>query len=396
MIHFAAAVSTSYGAVDSAKEAAGRARASLGDATPALVVCFASPEYDDFAGIPAALEAELGCLPLAGGTSGGAVFDADGVAPRGVLVVLMGGDGVRATTATAPLRSADLFDVVPAGSRLLAEADRAASDGFEEALCLAFAPGVRVDGEAFVAAVRKGTGARMQLAGGLTGDDFTFDRTRVFADGEARDDRAVLAGVFTRSNAGVAARHGLRPVGPRRLVTRTDGPWLLELDGRRALDAWVTDVRALDGRPPAGGQDLLVYLANHYPLGVDVPSLIEPIVRAPMALREGGAVLLAAAMPEGTRVRTMRASAREMLEAGRGAAEVARARVGAATSGALVFACSGRLAALAGRFAEEPEGISRALEAPVAGVCVFGEIARAHREVDAFHNTTAVVVALPR
>lgn len=70
-------------------------------------------------------------------------------------------------------------------------------------------------------------------------------------------------------------------------------------------------------------------------------------------------------------------------------------RVGGRASGVLLLPCSGRLAALGDRFREEPEGVARTLEAPIAGACVFGEIARAHREVDAFHNTTAVVVAWP-
>jgi hypothetical protein len=395
MVRFGAAVSTARDTADAVREAAERARASMGSAMPRLAVVFASPAYDRLDAVPRLVETALGAVPLVGGTSGGAVFDEGGVARRGILVALVGGDGVRAAAVTAPTRSPELIDVVPAGARLLAAADRAAQEGLGEALCLAFAPAVHVDGEALVAAVRKGAGPRMQLAGALVGDDFTFDRPRVFADGGARPDRVALAAIFTTAPAGLVARHGWRSLGPTRVVTRSDGAWLLEVDGRRALDAWLADVRAADGNPPAENSALLVYLANHYALGVEAPALVEPVVRAPMALREDGGVRLAAGIAEGTRVRVMRASARDMLEASRAAAEIARERAGGATGGALVFSCSGRLAALGDRFGEEPAGIARALDAPVAGACVFGEIARAHREVDAFHNTTAVVVAWP-
>jgi hypothetical protein len=396
MIRFAAAVSTAHDSVEAAREAAGRARASMGSAMPRLAVVFASPAYDGLDGLPRVLEAELGSVPLVGGTSGGAVFDVHGVAPRGVLVALLGGDGVRAATFSAPSGSPELIDVVPAGASLLAEADRAAHEGLSEALCLAFAPAQCVDGEALVAAVRKGAGPRMQLAGALVGDDFTFDRACVFTDGGARPDRVVLAGVFTKTRAGVAAQHGWRAVGPSHVVTRSDGAWLYEVDGRRALDVWLEEVRAADGNPPADHRERLVYLANHYSLGIETPTLVEPIVRSPLAERDDGAVRLAAGIAEGTRVRVMRGSTRDMLDASRRAAEVARERAGGTTSGALVFSCSGRLSALSDRFAEEPAGIARSLDAPVAGACVFGEIARAHREIDAFHNTTAVVVACPR
>src|ERR1700716_1898019 len=98
MIAFAAAVSTSSTAAGAASEAAARARATIDAATPVLAIVFASPSYEGLDSVPAALDKELGCLPIAGGTAGGAVFDARGVAKRGIMVALLGGDGVRAAT----------------------------------------------------------------------------------------------------------------------------------------------------------------------------------------------------------------------------------------------------------------------------------------------------------
>ena len=259
MIAFAAALGFSPRAADAAGEAASRALVKLGGASPVLAVVFGSVSYDDLDSVPAAIEKELGGIALVGGTAGGAVFDEGVVSTRGVLVALLGGDPIRVTTATAAIASPELFDVVPAGARLLADADDAAKNGFEEPLCIAFAPASRVDGDAFVAAVRKGTGARMQLAGALTGDDCTFDRSRVFAEGGARDDRVVMAGVFTKRPVGIAARHGWRPAGPLRVVTSSDGAWLVRIDGRRAVDAWVGDVRAAGARPPAGGRGSSIF-----------------------------------------------------------------------------------------------------------------------------------------
>lgn len=394
MVRFAAAVSARPGARDGAREACARARRELGDAAPALALAFASPAYGRLDEVAEAVEAELGPVALAGGTAGGGLFDAHGVQRSGVLVALVGGD-VRVATATAPIASPDLVAVVPAAAQILAAADRAARDGLEDALCLAFAPAVRVDGEALVAALRKGTGARMQLAGALTGDDLTFDRAQVLADGRGHADRVVLAGLFTRTPVGVAARHGWRPVGPAHEVTRCDGPWLLEVDGRPALDVWLADARAADARPPADRGALVGWLADHFTLGLALPSLCEPLVRTPMALRDDGAVQLAASITEGATVHVMRASAREMLDASRAAAAASLERAGGRCTGGLVLACTGRLQALGDRFDEDASGVARVLGAPVAGVCVYGEIARAHREVDAFHNATAVVCAWP-
>lgn len=394
MVRFGAAISTSSGAAQAAREAAALARRRLGHSRIALALTFASASYEDLGEVPRAAAPELGGAPLLGGTSGGAVFDDQGVARRGVLVVLVGGDDVRATVASTGSSSAELLEAVPVASRILAEADAAARAGFEEALCLAFAPGVQVDGDALVAAVRKGTAARMQLAGGLTGDDFTFDRARVFAEGEAHPDRVVLAGLFTRARVGIGTRHGLQPVGPSRRASGTDGPWMLALDGRPAIEVWTEDVRAAGGLPPAELQARKAYIASHFPLGIEVPTLPEPVVRVPLQVREDGAVRVGV-LGEGARVRVMRATVPGMLDASGVAADLARERLDDRPCGGLAFACVGRLAVIGERFGEEPRSVARVLRAPIAGVCVYGEIARAHREVDAFHNQAAVVVALP-
>jgi hypothetical protein len=265
-----------------------------------------------------------------------------------------------------------------------------------------FAPGISadgqtVDGEALVAAVRKGAGARAQLAGALTGDDLTFDRPRVFFGDELRDDCVVVTGLFTNTPVGIAARHGWAAVGPTRTVTRADGIHLCELDGRAALDVWLEDARRAGATPPLDKKDLALYLANHYEIGVAhehaTDDKRELVARAPFGFRADGAIELSASIPDGTHVRVLHASRGDLLRASSEAATSAVLRAGSPVSGALVLACTGRLAALGDAFAQEPAGIRLALGAPIGGACVFGEIARNVRDTDAFFNTTAVVVA---
>jgi len=393
VIAFATAVATCAGAAEAAREAARRAVESLGTA-PALTMAFTS-SYDDVGDVPAALRCEVCAGPIVGGSVAGAIFAGGEVSEQGVLVCVLGGEGVRASTVEAPVGGSDSLEVVPAAAQVHDEADRAAAAGFGEALCLAFCPGVRVDGETFAAAIRKGTGARIQLAGALTGDDAGPTAPVIFAGDRVHTDRVVLSGIFTRTSAGVVARHGCRAVGPARVVTRSDGPWLMELDGLPALDVWLADARDAGFRPSSGGEPLHVQLAHRNALGLDVQSHVEPIVRAPVGLRHDGAVSLAAGIPEGTRVRVMQASPADMLDASAWAGRVARERAGGRCAGAVVFASESRRAALGDRFDEEASLIARAVEAPVAGACVRGELARAHREIDAFHNATAVVLAWP-
>jgi hypothetical protein len=404
MISFGSGVSAASSAAGAAREAAQRALAMHGP-DPRLAVVFASAGYGDVERAARAVREIIGDAQIVGGTAGGCVFDGGTTARRGVSVVLLGGDGLAVEARTAG-RSASFVEVVPAADRIARAADLAAADGLDHFACLVFAPGIGDDGEALVAAVRKGAGPRAQLAGGLTGDDLTFDRPRVFFGDELRDDCVVLTGLFTKTALGISARHGWAAVGPVRTVTRADGPHLLELDDRPALDVWLEDARSAGGTPPAEGAEIAHYLANHFELGLADESasriaveadLRELVARAPMAVRADRGVTLSASIADGSHVRVLGASRDDLLRASSEAADAAAARAGGkGVAGALVLACSGRLAALGDAFPQEPAAIHRRHAAPIGGACVFGEIARNLRDRDAFFNTTAVVVAFPR
>lgn len=405
MAIFGSGMSAAPAAVDAARAATADALKAFGDVAPKLALVFASPSYADVGQVQATVERRLGVPTITmGGTSGGGVFGTGGVARVGVSIVLLGGDDIEVVVRVAQFASPTLIEAVPAAEAVAAEAGAAAKRGFVHYTCIILAPGMVVDGEALVAAIRKGAGAHAQLAGGLTGDDFTMDRPDVFIDRQLRRDHVVIAGIFSKKPVGIAARHGWRPVGPTRRITGIDGVHLTELDGRPALDVWLEDARRAGAEIPPARGDIALYLANHYELGIVQPRIPmskvdgggaerELVARAPFALRDDGAVQLSASISEGTHVRLLHATRDDLLCASVEAAQAASRSVGAPIAGALLFACSGRLAALGEDFAKEPAAIQAALGAPIGGACVFGEIARNVRDVDAFFNTTAVVVA---
>jgi len=407
MISFGSGISVATTATMAAHEAATKALAMYGPAAgqaPKLAVVFASATYEDVEQAARAVRGVVGDAQIVGGTSGGCVFDGDTTARRGVSVVLIGGDSIEVRAQTAQLGSPSFVETVPAAERVARAADDDAARGFEHFACLVFAPGLGVDGEALVAAVRKGAGARAQLAGALTGDDRSYDRAKVYFGDELRDDCVVLAGLFTTKPVGIAARHGWSAVGPVRTVTRADGFHLFELDERPALEVWLEDARNAGGTPPVETRDIVAFLADHYELGIADESASrlvttsqgaprELAARAPLAIREDGALRLSASISEGSHVRVLHASRDDLLRASADAATAAADRAGHPIAGALVLACAGRLSALGESFPHEPAQIRARLEAPVGGASVFGEIARNLRDADAFFNITTVIIA---
>lgn len=405
MIAFGSGMSAAPTAIGAAREAAADALAMLRGEKAKLAIVFASVSYPDVADAARAVRAVVGDAQIIGGTSGACVFADDRVSACGVSVVLIGGPGVEVESRPATIGSPSLLETVPVAEKIARAADRAAQDGFIHFACLVLAPGIGVDGEALVAAVRKGAGTRAQLAGALTGDDLTMDRPMVFFGDELRADAVVVTGLFTKTPIGIAARHGWTAVGPVRTVTRAEGIHLVELDNRPALEVWLDDARRAGASPPSDRKDIALYLANHYEIGIadafrprssPLPTAAdehELVARAPFALRDDGAIELSASIPDGTHVRVLHASRADLLRASSEAAASAVLRAGSPVAGALVLACSGRLAALGSDFEQEPAAIRRRIEAPIGGACVFGEIARNLRDSDAFFNTTAVVIA---
>lgn len=400
MLAFGTGTSTASSAADAARAAVRQACEAAG-APPKVVVVFSAAGSDRSA-IDAVLHDELGDLPIVGGTAGGAIFAHDTCSQTGATVIALGGDDLEVAVESVPL---DVLAIVPAAENIRRAADDAARRGLNHYTCLVFAPGWEVDGDALVAAVRKGAGERAQLAGCLAGDDLQRNEPLVFAEGKLRSDRVVIAGLFTRNAVGIAARHGWRPIGPARTITRIDGADLFELDGKPALDVWLADAQHFGPQSSAGKRGLELHL-NQYPIGLVDAALgrkrrsseelddgRELLARAAYLIRDDGSIRLSAAVGEGRIVRVMHAARDDLLNASDDAATAARAAAGRGVAGALVLSCSGRLLTLGDRFGEEPAGIAKRVAAPIAGACVYGEIARNIRDADAFFNTTAVVVA---
>ncbi len=405
MITFGSGMSAAATATIAARDAATEALRMLRGERPKLAIVFVSASYPDVHQAARTVRAVVGDAQIIGGTSGACVFAGEHVGPLGVSVVLLAGADIEVESHTAPIEPPTFFPAVPAAEKVAKAAGRAALAGLSHFVCLVFAPLGLIDGEALTAAVRKGAGAHAQLAGAITGDDLTMDRAKVLFGDELRDDCLVVTGLFTRRPIGIAARHGWAGVGRVRTVTRSDGPYLLELDGQPALDVWLDDARAAGGTPPAAISEVALYLGNHYSLGLaddSVPRIAiaddkrELVARTPFAIREDRAIQLSAAISEGARVRVLHATREDLLRASREAAATAAERAGGSVAGALVLACAGRLAALGDTFAEEPAAMRAELDAPIGGACVFGEIARNVRDVDAFFNMTSVVVAFPK
>jgi hypothetical protein len=239
------------------------------------------------------------------------------------------------------------------------------------------------------------------LVGGAAGDDLKMAETCVGLDGEVASDAVVAAVIFSKSPFGVGVCHGHDPLSRPLKVTRAEGNVVHEVEGRPAWDVWVDATRAAatkNGRDPSrlGPEEVGAYLLT-YEAGLDTGSS-EMKIRAPLSKSASGALSFACGIPEGATIRITESIPSRQVASAREAARRARLHMnGGEVAGALVFDCICRNLILGHQFQSAVKAISDELGGvPLAGYETYGEIALAAGDMSGFHNTTTVVLAVPR
>jgi hypothetical protein len=264
----------------------------------------------------------------------------------------------------------------------------AATEGLRHVIV--FADGLHVNGAAFTRGLGESLPEGITVSGGLASDGLEFVTTGVGLDAPPQP-RSVVAVTFSGAAlaVGTASLGGWEPFGPERLVTRARDATLFELDGERALDIYRRYLGPLAAELP--GSALL------FPLAVSAPGGRESVVRTILGIDEAtGALRFAGDVPQGHKVRLMRATNDRLLDGAEAAARTAHeAMEGVAPQLVLCISCVGRRAVLRSRVEEEVDEVTLiAGGALVTGFYSNGEIAPPYGERGQralFHNQTMTV-----
>lgn len=257
---------------------------------------------------------------------------------------------------------------------------------------LVFSDGLHVNGSELVQGLVEGLPASVAVTGGLSADGPRFERTMVIADGHPRDHIVTAVGLYgERLRVGYGSLGGWDPFGPVRIITRSRGNVLHELDGQSALALYKKYLGEQARDLPASG--LL------FPLRVRAKDADEGVVRTILGVSEADdSMTFAGDMPEGAYAQLMRANFDRLVDGAVGAARVSAEALGAGRAAvALLISCVGRKMVLQQRVEEEIEGV-REVVGPttvLAGFYSYGEISpftpTARCEL---HNQTMTVTTL--
>jgi hypothetical protein len=375
-------------AVDESMKTATKA---LQGAPASLGVVFASPRHDLGAALSTAKRALPGAT-FAGCTTAGEITE-QGLTRGGLALMLLSSSDMQLELRTATGVKADPRAAAAELGRGFADtASQAAGKGLSASSTMLLVDGLNGAGEELVGEVLGATRRFQQVVGGAAGDDGAFKATHVGHAGAIATDAAVALHVFSKQPWGIGVDHGLRPTTDRMQVTRATRNVVHEIDGRPAFEVYRDHAakRGVALAPDSAGSFLV---GNE--LGIYFFDKLHR-ARAPLAVGPDGSLTCAGEIPQGASVCILDGEPDSMVAAAGRAAQEARKSLGGDAAAVLLFDCVCRGMILDGQFAREIEAVRTAFPGvPVAGFLTYGEIARFKGHMDGWHNTTAVVAAIP-
>ncbi len=233
--------------------------------------------------------------------------------------------------------------------------------------------------------------ADVSLTGGLSADGAGFEQTVVLCDGPPRSGRIAAVGFYgDRLQVGCASQGGWDPFGPERLITRSEGNVLFELDQQPALDLYKKYLGEHSAGLPSTG--LL------FPLSLRTADGPSGVVRTILAVNDDdGSMTFAGDLPEGAYARLMKANFDRLIDGSSGAARSSTTGALGNPELALLISCVGRKLVLKQRIEEEVEAAQDVLGADtvLAGFYSYGEISPfSPGEACTLHNQTMTITTL--
>jgi len=258
---------------------------------------------------------------------------------------------------------------------------------------LILSDGNLVNGDELIEGIQSALDPAVIVSGGIAGDGDRFQKTFVGLDSDISEGNVVLLGLYgTHILVGTNYQGGWDVFGPEKIITRSNGNILYEIDNENALDLYKKYLGKYASELPSS--------ALLFPLSIKSENSNNFIVRTILSIDETNkSMKFAGNLPQGSIVRFMKSNFDRLVLAASEAGIKATANLenDVKANLAIVVSCVGRKIVLSDRIGEEVEAaIDNISEgAKIAGFFSYGEIApqdKAHRSY--LHNQTITITTL--
>lgn len=269
--------------------------------------------------------------------------------------------------------------------------DRLDKNGLKHVMILS--DGLNINGAELVNGIENTLPGNVTVTGGLAGDGSDFNETVVYdKSGKPVSNCIAALGFYgEKISVGYGSNGGWDSFGLERLVTKSKGNVLYELDGKPALQLYKQFLGDKAEGLPASG--LL------FPLSLREDGIQEPVVRTILGVNEEDqSMTFAGCIPEGAYVRLMKANVDRLINGAENSAITTteilpkdRAEI------AILISCVGRKLVLKQLIEEEVEAVSDVIgkEVCITGFYSYGEISPFRKNTPCkLHNQTMTITTI--
>jgi len=230
----------------------------------------------------------------------------------------------------------------------------------------------------------------LYVTGGLVGDGGRFEKTLVFGDGAPKERSAVAIGFYGASlHARIGCETGWEEFGTERVVTRSDGNVIYEIDNQPAFKLYEEYLGEFVHDLPASGL--------RFPLSLSRYEGDKGVVRVMMGINPDKSIIFAGDVPQGSIVRLMKTNVTNLVDGAELSAKMIE-RYNDKTALAIAVSCTGRRTILKQLVDSELEAVQMELgeNTHICGFYSYGEIAPFSDDLIncKLHNQTMTITAI--
>lgn len=249
--------------------------------------------------------------------------------------------------------------------------------------------GLMINGSALVRGVNKAL-KEVSVSGGMAGDGGRFQETWILADSIPRQGCVAILGFYGNAHVSSGCFAGWSEFGVERIITRSEGNVLYELDGEPALDLY----KKYLGEYAAD----LPYSGLRFPLSIKAKRTDHEVIRTLLAIdEETKSIVFAGDVPVGYYARLMKPDIDVLIDGAESAAKEIDQLQGKKGL-ALIVSCVGRKIVMGEIVDEELEAVQEVLgdSVQLTGFYSYGEIApfKDNPYACELHNQTMTLTAI--
>ena len=247
--------------------------------------------------------------------------------------------------------------------------------------------GSRVNGTRLTQALNEITSYKVQITGGLAGDQDRFQKTLVGLNSEPQEGKIIGIGFYGNNiTIGHGTQGGWDAFGPEREITKSEYNILYGIDNKPALDLYKEYLGSYAAELPGA--------ALRFPILLQSTQNSSPVVRTILSINEeDNSLTFAGDVPTGSSIRFMKANFDRIIDASATATEQAMTRLTTAPELAILISCVGRKLVLGQRTEEEIEVAKEIFgnETLISGFYSYGELAPSNSTKCELHNQTMTI-----